>query len=195
MSKSLTGLRVAVLVADGFELHEMVEMKRALEEAGARTLIVSLRDGSVRGWDHDHLAQAFAVDVPLDRASAGEFDGLVVTGSILNQDALRHSPEAVRFIREFFAAEKPVAALCHGSQSLLEADVVRDRTLTSFPSARTDLISAGANWVDAAVVIDHGLMTSRSPADLHEFVPRLIAEFGRWGVPRAAAHAPPVTRP
>lgn len=181
MNKPLEGKRIAILVADGFEQCEMTEPRRALEQAGARTAVVALEPGQVKGWQHDHFGESFAVDATVMESSADGFDALLLPGGVLNPDALRASAEAVRFVRDFFHAGKPVAAICHGVQTIIEAGVVRDRTLTSFPSVRTDLVNAGANWVDAAVVIDHGLITSRSPTDLENFTAKMIEEFAGAG--------------
>ena len=194
MSTELQGYTVAILVADGFELHEMAELKEALEKSGARTAIVSLSPGKVRGWAHDQLGAAFTVDLSLDHARADDFDALLVTGMVLNPDALRHSVAAVRFIRGFFAAQKPVAAICQGLQCMLEADVMQDRTVTSFPSVRKDLICAGANWVDASVVVDHELVTSRSAADLDEFKARMLAVFAAAARNAARQESQPARR-
>ncbi len=174
MPRMLSGLNVAILVAEGFDLLEATELRRSLEAAGARTWLISPEGGTVRGWLGDGLSDPLRVDRAVDQTSATDFDGLAVAGAVLNQDALRHSPSARRFVREVFAAGKPVAAMCQGLLNVLDTGVVRDRTVTSFPSARQELIDAGANWVDAAVVIDHGLVTSRCVADMEEFGARFI---------------------
>jgi protease I len=181
MIHSLADLSVAILVADGFELPELAELKRTLEDSGARTSLVSLERGSVKGWAYDHFGASYAVDIAARSARAEDFDALLVTSAVLNPDALRHSTDAVNFVRGFFRDGKPVAAIYHGLQGMLDADVVRDRTVTSFPSVRTELINAGAKWVDAAVVVDHGLVTSRSPADLEDFKARMVEEFAAHG--------------
>jgi protease I len=188
-------MKVAILVADGFEEVELVEPKRALDEAGAATRIVSPAKGQVQGWQHFDKAHRFAVDVPLDKADAEHFDALLLPGGVANPDQLRALPKAVAFVRAFFDAGKPVAAICHGPWTLVEADVVNGRTITSWPSLKTDLKNAGAQWVDREVVVDDGLVSSRKPDDIPAFNKKMIEEFGkgmqtrstRTGA-RAAAH-------
>jgi protease I len=176
-NKTLAGKRVAILVADGFEQAEMTEPKRALEDAGARTSLVSPATSTVQGWNHFDKAERFPVDVKLDTASARDFDALLLPGGVANPDQLRMLPKAVAFVREFFDAGKPVAAICHAPWTLIEADVVRGRTLTSWPSLRTDLVNAGADWVDQEVSTDNGLVTSRKPDDIPAFNRKMIEEF------------------
>lgn len=168
---------MAILVADGFEQSELLRPKEALDQAGATTRIISLKSGSVKGWDHDHFGQAMKVDATVDQASAETFDALLLPGGVMNPDTLRTSRPAVQFVHDFFAAGKPVAAICHGPQILIEADVVRGRTVTSYPSIKTDLVNAGANWQDAPVVVDQGLVTSRKPDDIPQFNAKMIEEF------------------
>jgi protease I len=188
MEKNLTGKRVAILVADGFEQVELTEPRKALEEAGAEAVIVSPAKGKVKGWNHVEWGETFNVDCPLEDARAEDFDALQLPGGVMNPDKLRLIPEAVAFVRAFFEATKPVAAICHAPWTLIEADVVRGRTLTSYPSVRTDLINAGARWVDEEVVVDQGLVTSRKPDDIPAFNRRMIEEFaeGRHDRRRAA---------
>ncbi len=174
----LDGLKVAVLVAEGFEQSEMVEPKRALEQAGAQPKIVSPAKGEVQGWNHFDKADKFKVDVPLDSARADDFDALLLPGGVANPDQLRMKPKAVEFVRSFMNAGKPVAVICHGSWTLVEADAVRGRTMTSWPSLKKDLQNAGANWVDEEVVVDNGLVSSRKPQDLPAFCAKMIEEFG-----------------
>jgi protease I len=176
MPKKLEGKNVAILAADGFEQSELTEPRQALLDAGAATAIISLESGTVKGWNEDHFDEEFDVDDTVEHASAEEFDALLLPGGVINPDRLRQSPEAVRFVREFFVAGKPVAAICHGPIMLIEADVVRDRTLTSYPSIRRDLMNAGATWIDAPVVVDQGLVTSRRPDDLAQFNEKLVEE-------------------
>jgi protease I len=176
-NKTLEGRKVAILVADGFEQVEMTEPRRALEDAGARTSIVSPADGHVQGWNHFDKGDQFPVDVKLDDAGAQAFDALLLPGGVINPDQLRMQPKAVQFVRDFFLAGKPVAAICHGPWTLVEADVVRGRQVTSWPSVKTDLLNAGASWVDQEVVTDHGLVTSRKPADIPAFNRKMIEEF------------------
>jgi protease I len=177
MTGKLDGKRVAMLVADGFEQVEMTGPREALEDAGAKVDLVSPAEGKVKGWQHDHWGDEFAVDVPLDAARPEEYDALVLPGGVMNPDHLRTDDRAVRFARSFMAAEKPVAAICHGPWLLVEVDVVRGRTVTSWPSLRTDLENAGATWVDREVVTDHGLVTSRKPDDIPAFNRKAIEEI------------------
>jgi protease I len=177
MARDLDGLKVAVLVADGFEQVEMTEPKKALDEAGATTRIVSPAKGQVQGFNHLDKADRFPVDVPLDRANADDFDALLLPGGVANPDQLRMLPAAVEFVGRFFAAGKPVAAICHAPWTLIEADVVRGRRVTSWPSLKTDLRNAGAEWMDQEVVTDNGLVTSRKPADIPAFNRKMLEEF------------------
>jgi protease I len=177
MAQDLDGCKVAILVAEGFEQVELTEPKKALEQAGAQTKIVSPAKDQVQGWRHFDKADKFPVDVHLDRADADEFDALLLPGGVANPDQLRAMPKAVQFVRSFFAAGKPVAAICHGPWTLIEADGVRGRTVTSWPSLKTDLKNAGANWVDREVVAEHGLVTSRKPDDIPAFNRKMIEEF------------------
>jgi deglycase len=182
----LNGTKVAILVADGFEQAELVEPKKALDAAGAETLIVSPAKGQVQGWRHFDKADKFVVDVPLDKADAESFDALLLPGGVANPDQLRTLPKAVTFVRAFFDAGKPVAAICYGPWTLVEADVVGGRTLTSWPSLKTDLKNAGAHWVDREVVVDDGLVSSRKPDDIQAFNSKMLEEFGKVRSTRAA---------
>ena len=177
MAKDISGLKVAILAADGFEQKELVEPRKALDDAGANTMIVSPADGQVEGWNHYDKGDKFAVDVPLAKANAADFDALLLPGGVANPDQLRMKPEAVKFVKDFFDAGKPVAVICHGSWTLIEAGVVEGRTITSWPSVKTDLINAGAKWVDAEVVVDNGLVSSRKPDDIPAFNQKMIEEF------------------
>jgi protease I len=174
----LDGLKVAVLVAEGFEQVEMTEPKRALEEAGAQPRIVSPAPDEVQGWNHFDKADRFPVDVPLDEARSEDFDALLLPGGVANPDQLRMQPRAVSFVREFVQAGKPVAVICHGPWTLIEADCVQGRRITSWPSLKKDLQNAGAEWVDQEVVVDKGLVSSRRPDDLPAFNRKMIEEFG-----------------
>lgn len=176
MAKNLNGKKVAILVENGFEQVELTSPKEALEEAGATTAIVSPQEKKVQGWNHDEKADFFPVDIPLDSADAADFDALLLPGGVMNPDQLRMNPKAVAFVRAFFDAKKPVGAICHGPWTLVEADVVRGRTVTSYSSIRTDLKNAGATVVDREVVVDQGLVTSRKPDDLPAFNAKLIEE-------------------
>jgi len=188
MEKKLTGKKVAILVADGFEQIELTEPKKALEAAGATTEIVSPSDREVQGWNHDDKADSFTVDMPLSRARSDDYDALLLPGGVRNPDKLRVLMRAVEFIDGFFVTGKPVAAICHAPWTLIDSEVVKGRTITSWPSLRSDLINAGALWVDREVVVDNGLITSRKPADLPAFNKRMIEEFaeGRHSRQRAA---------
>lgn len=177
MAQNLNGKRVAILVADGFEQVELTEPRRALDEAGARTEIVSPAQGEVKGWQHTQWGDRFPVDVPLDQADPANYDALLLPGGVMNPDKLRMNRKAVDFVRSFFDSGKPVAAICHGPWTLVEAGVVRGRTMTSYESIQTDLKNAGANWVDREVVTDHGLVTSRKPDDIPAFNRKMIEEF------------------
>jgi protease I len=177
MPHDLTGKKIAILVTEGFEQSELEEPRQALERAGAVTHIISPKEGEVKAWDEDDFGDTFDVDVPLQSANADDYDGLLLPGGVMNPDKLRLEARAVDFVREFFVVNKPVAAICHGPQILIEADVVRGRHLTSYPSIKKDLINAGAEWSDEAVVCDNGLVTSRKPADLPMFNAKMIEEF------------------
>jgi protease I len=172
-------MKIAILVADGFELPELVEPRKALDEAGAETLIVSPMKGQVQGWNHFDKADKFAVDMPLEKADAEFFDALLLPGGVANPDQLRVLPKAVAFVRAFFDTGKPVATICHGPWTLVEADVLSGRTITSWPSIKTDLKNAGARWVDREVVVDDGLVSSRKPDDIPAFNRKMIEEFAR----------------
>jgi protease I len=174
---TLTGRNIAILATDGFERSELVEPRKALQDAGAKTVLVSLKPGSIKSWDEDNWGPEEKVDLTLEQANPAEFDGLLLPGGVQNPDTLRQDRQAVDFVRAFFAAGKPVAAICHGPQVLIEASVVDDREVTSYPSIKTDLINAGARWRDAAVVNDQGLVTSRRPSDIPEFNAKMIEEF------------------
>ena len=176
-TNTLQGKRVAILVADGFEQVELTGPKAALERAGARTSIVSPSAQRVQGWNHFDKADQFPVDVPLNGAASQDFDALLLPGGVANPDQLRIVPRAVSFIREFFEAGKPVAAICHGLWPLIDAGVVKGRTVTSWPSLKADLMNAGATWVDREVVTDNGFVSSRKPDDLPAFNRKMIEEF------------------
>jgi protease I len=178
MSNELKGKRIAILVTDGFEQVEMTKPRQALDDAGANTEIVSPAKGQVQGWNHDEKADKFKVDVDLNSARTDNYDALLLPGGVMNPDQLRMIPKAVEFAKSFFTAGKPVASICHGPWLLVEADVVRGRTVTSWPSVKTDLKNAGANWVDQEVVTENGLVTSRKPDDIPAFNRKMIEEFG-----------------
>lgn len=175
--QSLSSKKIAFLATDGFEQVELTEPWKAIEEAGAEVHLVSLKSGKIQGVHHDKPGDQFSVDKVVSQVSAEDYDGLVLPGGVFNPDALRMNAEAVDFVRDFFKQHKPVAAVCHGPWLLVEADVVRGRQVTSWPSIRTDLINAGAEWVDEECVCDNGLVTSRCPDDLPAFSAKAIEEF------------------
>jgi protease I len=179
MERKLNGKRVAILVADGFEQVELTGPQEALEAEGAKIEIVSPADKKVRGWEAEDMdwGKKIKVDVPLEEAEAGDYDALLLPGGVMNPDKLRMLPKALQFIRAFFDAGKPVGAICHGPWILIDSGVAKGRRLTSYPSIRTDLINAGAEWVDEEVVVDNGLVTSRKPSDLPAFNRKLVEEF------------------
>jgi len=173
----LNDKKVAILVADMFEQVELIEPRKALEDAGATTEIVSLEEGKVQGFDHYDKADAFPVDRTVEEASPDDYDALLLPGGVGNPDNLRQDENAVAFVRGFFDQGKPVAAICHAPWTLVEAGVVRGRTLTSFPSIQTDIRNAGGDWVDEEVVVDGNLVTSRKPDDIPAFNEKLIELF------------------
>jgi len=173
----LSNKKIAILATDGFEQSELEEPKKAIEAAGATVHIVSLKPGTIQGFHHADKGDAFEVDETIDAVSANDYDGLVLPGGVLNPDALRVNADAVSFVRDFFKQHKPVAAICHGPWTLVEADVVSGRTLTSWPSLKTDIENAGGTWVDEEVHVDQGLVTSRTPDDLPAFCDKAIEEF------------------
>ena len=189
MAAQLNGKKVAILVENGFEQAEMTEPRTALEQAGAGTDLISPVNGKVKAWQHEDWGEEFDVDVPLREANADDYDGLVLPGGVMNPDKLRLHPDAIDFIRRFFQEHKPVAAICHGPWTLINANAVRGRRLTSWPSLELDLKNAGANWVDQEVVVDNGLVTSRKPADIPAFNRKMIEEFaeGRHEAQQPAA--------
>lgn len=177
MPEQLAGKRVAALVAKGFEQVELVEPRKALEAAGATVHVVSPEPDTVRGWNHTEWGDDVRVDTQLDRARADDYDALLLPGGVMNPDRLRANPKAVQLVKEFFDDGKPIAVICHGPWTLIEADVVRGITMTSYPSVKTDLRNAGATWVDAEVVVDRGIVSSRKPDDLPAFNRKMIEEF------------------
>jgi protease I len=177
MAEKLVGKKIAILVADGFEQSELEKPRKALDEAGAVTQIVSPAGKKVKGWDHTKWGDEVEVDVALDKADPAEFDALQLPGGVMNPDHLRMNPKAVEFVRHFFDSGKPVAAICHAPWTLIEANVVRGRKIASWPSLKTDLRNAGAEWVDEEVVRDGNLVTSRKPDDIPAFNREMIALF------------------
>ncbi len=178
MKSKLNGKKIAVLVTDGFEQSEMVSPKEALEKAGAEVHIIAPSGEKVRAWDEEDWGETFRVTAPLKKADPDAYDALLLPGGVMNPDKLRRDKRAVDFVRSFVEAGKPVAAICHAPWTLIEAGVVPGRRLTSWPSLQTDLRNAGAEWVDEPVVVDHGLVTSRKPADIPLFIRKVVEEFG-----------------
>jgi len=187
--RDLSGKRVAILATDGVELVELTEPRDALQAAGAITKVVSPKTGRIKAWQHGNWGDEITVDLPLAEANADHFDALLLPGGVRNPDQLRMDKRAVQFVRDFFTAGKPIAAICHAPWLLVEADVVRGRTVTSWPSLQTDLRNAGADWVDREVVTDEGLVTSRKPADIPAFNRKMLEEFVEGYHPRANATA------
>jgi protease I len=187
MASELGGRKIAILAENGFEQSELSGPQAALERAGAEALVVSPVEGRVRGWKSGDWGDYVPVDVPLDHARAEDFDALVLPGGVINPDKLRINPAAVALVKAFLDAGKPVAAICHGPWTLIETGAVRGRRMTSWPSVRTDLVNAGATWVDEEVVEDRGITTSRKPEDIPAFSARIIQEFARRPARRKAA--------
>lgn len=177
MNGNLNGKRIAILAEQGFEQVELVEPRKALEQAGATVEIVSPRQGTIRGWNHTEWGDEVTVDKPVDAVREADYDGLFLPGGVMNPDKLRMNQKAVQLVRDFFEAGKPIAAICHGPWLLAEANVVRGVRLTSYPSIKTDLRNAGANWVDEECTVDQGLVTSRKPDDIPAFNRKMIEEF------------------
>jgi protease I len=177
MSDKLKNKRIAILATDGFEYVELTEPRKALQEAGAKTEVVSPKEGKIKGWNKTDWGDSVSVDVPLQSANPNQYDALLLPGGVMNPDHLRQDPNAVQFVKAFFDAHKPVAAICHGPWMLVEADVVRGRKLTSWPSLKTDIRNAGGQWADQEVITDQGLVTSRKPADIPAFNKKIVEEF------------------
>jgi protease I len=177
MNQQLHGVRVAILATDGFEQSELLDPRKALDEAGAETFVVSPKAGRIKGWNHSDWGKQVEVDITLDQPGREEFDALMLPGGVMNPDRLRMDPAAVEFVRGFVTAGKPIAAICHGPWTLIEAGAVRGRRMTSWPSLKSDLIHAGATWVDEPVVRDGALVTSRKPDDIPLFNQKMIELF------------------
>jgi protease I len=177
MAGSLQGKKIAFMATSGVEQVEYTEPRKAVEQAGAQAELISLEAGKIQAWKHFDHADTFPVDKTVDQADASDYDALVLPGGVANPDQLRTDPKAVAFARAFFEAGKPVGVICHGPWTLIDADVVRGRTITSWPSLKTDLRNAGANWVDEEVVNDDGMVSSRKPADLPAFCSKIVEEF------------------
>lgn len=184
MKGELKGKNIALLATNGFEEIELSSPRKALNKAGANTFIVSPESGKIRSWNENNWGSEFEVDTTIDKTNHESFDGLMIPGGLMSPDTLRQNNDAIEFVRSFFEAGKPVAAICHGPQLLIDADVLQGREITSYPAIKNDIKNAGARWMDMEVVVDQGLTTSRSPEDLPAFNRKMIEEF-REGVHKA----------
>lgn len=187
----LRGLKVAILATDGFEQDELLKPRKALDEAGAKTTVISPKSDNIRAWRHTEWADAIKVDQPLDSADPDDYDALLLPGGAMNPDKLRMEPTAVQFVKAFFTADRPVAAICHGPWMLVEADVARGRKIASWPSIKTDLRNAGAEWRDEEAVTDRNLVSARKPDDIPAFNRAMIELFGHA---HGAQHASSASR-
>ncbi|PWC81190.1 glutamine amidotransferase [Azospirillum sp. TSH100] len=178
IAQKLDGKTVAVLATDGFEQVELTDPVKALRDAGATVHVVAPQGGQIQGWNHHDRGDRIDVDVTLDQADAGRYDALLLPGGVMNPDALRLEPKAIEFVKSFVNSDRPIAAICHGPWTLIDAGGVRGKRMTSWPSLQADLRNAGADWVDEQVVTDHGLVTSRKPDDIPAFCRKMIEEFG-----------------
>jgi protease I len=186
MPSNLKGKKIAILATDGFEQSELMEPRRALDEAGAKTEVIAPKSGKIRGWHMKDWGESVNVDKTVENANPSEYDGLVLPGGVMNPDHLRMDPKAVNFVRQFISTGKTVAAICHGPWTLIEAGALTGRKITSWPSLKTDLKNAGANWVDQEVVTDGQFITSRKPDDIPAFN-RAVIQSVEHGAQRAAA--------
>jgi protease I len=177
MANELQGKKIAFLATDGVEQVELMEPWKAIESAGGEPELLSIKPGKIQGFEHLDKGEEFRIDKHVSQADPEDYDGLVLPGGVANPDSLRLDEDAVRFVKNFFETGKPVGVICHGPWTLVEADVVRGRTLTSWPSVQTDIRNAGGNWVDEEVVVDSGLVSSRKPADLPAFCAKIVEEF------------------
>lgn len=176
--ENLKNLKVAILTENGFEQSELTSPKAAMEAKGIAVDVVSPKAGEVKAWDKDNWGKTVKVDRSLAEARPDDYDGLFLPGGVMNPDKLRQNKDALEFVRRFNESGKPIGAICHGPQVLIDAEMVRGKKMTSYPALRTDLVNAGANWVDREVVTDQGLVTSRSPADLDAFNSKFLEELG-----------------
>ena len=181
MANTLQGKKIAILATDGFEQVELIKPKQALEDAGAQTQVVSPEEGKIKGWNIKDWGEEVPVDVSLNSAKSSEYDALLLPGGVQNPDKLRMIPEAVEFVKHFVDEGKPIAAICHGPWMLVEADAVRGRTVTSWPSLKTDIQNAGGSWVDEQVILSNGVVTSRKPDDIPAFNREMIDLFSKGG--------------
>jgi protease I len=179
MDKKLNGIKIAILVADGFEQVEMTGPRNALDDAGAKTFLVSPMKGKVKGWNTKTWGDEFPVDKELSQVKPEEFDALLLPGGVISPDKLRIEPKAIEFIKHFVTSHKPIAAICHGPWTLINAGAVRGKTMTSWPSLKEDLANAGAKWVDQEVATDNFLVTSRKPDDIPAFNKAIIELFSK----------------
>jgi len=187
MSDKLQGKKIAFLAADGYEESELTRPWKDIQDAGAQTELISIKEGEIQGMNHADKAGTFKVDKLVDDVKADDYNGLVIPGGLINPDSLRMNENAVTFVKNFFDQKKPVAAICHGPWVLVEAGVVDGRTITSWPSLKTDIENAGGTWVDEQVHVDNGLVTSRNPDDLDAFCDKAIEEFCEGKHDRQAA--------
>lgn len=179
--------KIAILATDGYEKSELMEPKRQLAEAGATVVVISPENGSIKSWDDGNWGESVDVDLSLADAKATDFDALVLPGGQINPDVLRMNDDAVTFVRDFFATGKPIAAICHAPWLLVEADVIKGRAVTSYPSIKTDVKNAGGKWEDTEVVCDQAMITSRNPGDLDAFIAKIIEEVREGRHERKAA--------
>lgn len=189
-AKKLTGKQIAILATDGFEESELMDPKKALEKAGATVHVISLKSGKIKSWKNGDWGVAINVDKNLFEADEATYDGLVLPGGVLNADKIRGDQVAIDFVAHFVDAEKPIAAICHAPWTLIETGAVQGRQMTSWPSLKTDLMNAGAEWLDQAVVVDRGWITSRKPADLSAFNAKMIEEFMKDSTPVPSRKVP-----
>ena len=178
MKNELKGKKIAIIATDGFEQSELIKPRKALEDAGAETHVISLKSGSIKGWDEDDWGEQVKVDKTIDQANPADYHGLVLPGGVMNPDHLRREEKVLQFVREMFNAGKPIGAICHGPWTLIDAGIVKGLQMTSYHTIQTDLKNAGVEWVDQEVVVDQGIVTSRNPQDIPAFSNKLIEEFG-----------------
>jgi protease I len=186
--KKLTGKKIAILSEDGFEQSELFEPKKALEAAGATVDIISSKKGEIKAWNHQDWGKSISVNFSLDQAKAENYQAIMLPGGVMNPDRLRMDKNAVNFVKEFIQAGKPIAAICHGPQTLIETGFLKGKKMTSWPSLKTDLINAGANWVDEEVVEDQGFVSSRKPEDLPAFNKKMIEVFSNTNTQAKTPH-------